>query len=308
MAREVVIAAVQLPDSQHGEASAEVRECQIRTAEEWLRKAGQQGADIACLGEMFNVRGLSLTPQNLVSEIKGALETTLTRLGAVAQRHNMYIVAPILGLVEGIPRNIALLLDRQGNWIGSYIKVHCTEEERRLGLVPGDEWPVFNLDFGRIGIHICHDNSFLESSRCLTLNGAEIIFWPHVMSGWGGELMDVMLRSPSIYNGIYHVPVCYGCPRSRAWRPGMLIGRSSIIAPDGSVVADAGRHPGIALTRIDLDARRIAGDFTRKGDYIWQVDMLNDRRPETYAPIVRPTSPLPPIPPFAEENTCGKET
>ncbi len=308
MAREVVIAAVQLPDSGYEKTGAKVQDCHLQTAEEWLKKAGQQGADIACLGEMFNVRGLSLTSANLAREIEGAVETTLTRLGNVARQQGMYIVAPILGVVDGVPRNVALLLNRDGTWIGSYFKVHCTEEERELGLIAGNEWPVFELDFGRIGIHICHDNSFLESSRCLTLNGAEIIFWPHVMSGWGGELMDVLLRSPAIYNGIYHVPVCYGCSRSQAWRPGMLIGRSSIIAPDGTIVADAGRHPGIALARIDLDARRIAGDFTRKGDYVWQVDMLNDRRPETYAPIVRPTLPIPPIPPLAQEDTCGKET
>ena len=129
--------------------------------------------------------------------------------------------------------------------------------ERDLGIVPGESWPVFELDFGRIGVQICHDNSFPESARCLTLNGAEIIFWPHVMSGWGGEFMDILLRSPAIHNGIYHVPVCFGNQPGTAWRPGMLIGRSSIIGPDGTICADAGRYPGIAMAWIDLDAPRV---------------------------------------------------
>jgi predicted amidohydrolase len=199
----------------------------------------------------------------------------------------MHVIAPIAGLMDGKVRNLALILDRQGNCVGSYAKVHCTEDERSLGVIPGDTWPTFDLDLGRIGVQICHDNSFPESARCLALNGADIIFWPHVMGGWGGEFMDVLLRSPAIHNGVYHVPACFGCEPRRAWRPGMLIGRSSIIGPDGTIIADAGRHTGMALARVDLDAPRIAADFTRKGDYVWRVDMLNDRRPDTYTPIVR---------------------
>lgn len=295
MNREITIAAIQLPNFRSGETSAEKQEYNYRTAEHWLNKAGEQGADIACVGECFNAIGLDLTPENLSIEIQNAVDQTIARLGAIARRYRMVVIAPIWGLLAGIPRNVALVLDRQGNYIGHYIKVHLTEMERRLGLTSGDDWPVFDLDFGRIGIEICHDNSFPESARCLTLNGAEVLFWPHMMSGWGGEFMDVLLRSPAIHNGIHFVPVCYGCPPSQAWRPGMLIGRSSIIAPDGTIVADAGRHPAIALARIDLDAKRIAADFTRQGDYIWQVDMLNDRRPETYGPIVVPRQHTPPI-------------
>lgn len=297
MAREITIAATQLPNVRIGSTNADKRAHNLQTAEAWLDKAGGLGADVACVGEACNAIGLEITRENLRIEIEGAVEETIARLGTVARRHRMAVIAPIWGLVDGVPRNVALVLDQRGQCVGRYFKVHLTENERGLGLVPGDEWPVFDLDFGRIGIEICHDNSFPESARCLTLNGAEAIFWPHVMSGWGGEFMDVLLRSPAIHNGIHFVPVCYGCPPSQAWRPGMMIGRSSIIAPDGTILADAGRHPAIALARVDLDARRIAADFTRAGDYVWQVDMLNDRRPETYTPLVRPAERTSPVAP-----------
>jgi predicted amidohydrolase len=162
-------------------------------------------------------------------------------------------------------------------------------------VVPGDSWPVFKLAGARVGIQICHDTSFPESARCLTMNGAEVIFWPHVMSGWGGEFMDILLRAPAIHNGVHFVPVCYGCPPEKSWMPGMLLGRSSIIAPDATIVADAGRHPGIALATIDLAAPRVAQCFTRDGDWVWKIDMLNDRRPDTYAPLTRPVTPQPPV-------------
>ncbi len=296
MAREVTIAAVQLPQAAAAENATTRITRNLATACAWLEKAGQRQADIACLGEIFNVLGVELTPQNTTQLVENACAGTIERLSPLARRYTMYLIAPILALLDGKIRNVALLFDRTGAVIGQYLKVHCIENERHLGVVPGAAWPTFELDFGKIGIQICHDNSFPESARCLTLNGAEIIFWPHVMSGWGGEFMDLLLRSPAIHNGIYHVPVCFGCDVQQAWRPGMLIGRSSIIAPDGLILADAGRYPGIALTRVDLDQPRLATGFTRNGDFVWKIDMRNDRRPETYQPIVAPWTPIPPIP------------
>ena len=307
MTRQVTIAAVQMPAAPSGTTHAEIRESNFNAAIDWFDRAGTHRPDIACIGETFNILGLSLTPDTLHSELDGVLNETLKRLGAIARRHAMYVIAPIAAMFDGTPRNAALILDRQGNLGGCYVKVHCTETERALGIVPGDTWPAFSLDFGIIGIQICHDNSFPESARCLALNEAEIIFWPHTMSGWGDTVMDVLLRGPAVYNGVYHVPVCFGCDPSQAWRPGMLIGHSSIIAPDGIPIADAGRQTGIALTRIDLDLPRIAHDFTRGGEYRWRDDMRNDRRPELYTPITRPingpTAGSPPAPQkYAEEQ------
>ena len=242
MTRKVTIAAVQLSATQAGRTLAERHERNVAAAEHWLNEAGERGADVACVGETFNIVGLDVTRDSLPSLVAGAQQQVTARLGAIARRHHMAVIAPIAALIDDVLRNVALVLDRDGAPVGSYVKVHCIENERALGIVPGDAWPVFELDFGTIGIQICHDNSFPESARCLTLNGAEIIFWPHVMSGWGGEFMDILLRAPAIHNGVYHVPVCYGCDPARAWQPGMMIGRSSIIAPDATILADAGRY------------------------------------------------------------------
>lgn len=288
MSREILIAAVQMPNFRSGETNAEKREANFRLAEEWLDQAGQHKADIACLGECFNVNGLELTSANLVSELEGATEAVVERLGEVARRHQMVVIAPVYCLLVGIPRNAALVLNQTGELVGNYCKVHPTRGEMEVGIVAGDSWPVFELDFGTVGVQICHDNSFIESARCLALNGAEIIFTPHVMSGWGDELMSILLRSPAIYNGIHHVPVCYGLEPERAWRPGMMLGRSSVIGPDGVVIADAGRYPGVAYAAVDLDRPRIAHDFTHAGDHPWRAEMLADRRPDIYSPITRP--------------------
>lgn len=295
MKRPLTIAAVQLPSVAVGRDPAVQQRANFATAATWLEEAGKRGANIACLGETFNAMGIE-PAKRTPALLQRTHENTLRRLAPLARRHQMAIIAPIVALLDGVIRNVAVVINKQGREAGRYCKVHCIENEKAYGVVPGDEWPVFEVAGTRIGVQICHDNSFPESARCLTLNGAEIIFWPHLMSGWGGEFMDVLLRAPAIHNGVHHVPVCYGCPRDRSWMPGMLLGRSSIIGPDATILADAGRHPGIALTTIDLAAPRIAAYFTRDGDWVWQVDMLNDRRPDTYKVFNRPVARQKPVP------------
>ena len=297
MTREISIASVQLPAFPKGNTDADKKESNFQAAEFWLDQAGKMGADIACVGEIFNVHGIELTHDNYPAQVAGDFEAVIQRLGRVASQHHMYIIAPVYEILEGVRRNIAMLLDRSGNYVGGYMKVHCIETERELGVVPGNDWPTYQLDFGCVGIETCHDNSFPESARCLTLNGAEVIFWPHVMGGWGGEFMDILLRAPAIHNGIYFVPACYGCDPGMAWRTGeMLLGRSSIIGPDATIVADAGRYTGIALARVDLDQPRIAHEFTRHGEYVWKNDMLMDRRPDSYGPLTRSEAHIEPVP------------
>lgn len=296
MTRVVKIASIQLPAEPEGENDAQKKEYNFRAAERMFAQAGKMGADIAAVGEIFNVHGCSLTAENFQAQTEGDVDQVTRRIGALARQYHMYSIAPIYAVVNGIPRNVALLYDREGRLIGSYCKVHCIEDERALGVVPGDDWPVFQLDFGTVGIMICHDNSFPESGRCLAVNGAEVIFWPHVMAGWGDVFMDILLRAPAVHNGIHFVPVCYGYKPEKAWQTGsMLIGRSSIIAPDANIVVDAGRVEGIAFGTIDLDRPRIAQMWTRQGEYVYRLDMLIDRRPETYACLTRPVPPIEPL-------------
>lgn len=288
MKRPLTIAAVQLPSVGSGRSHAARQRANFDTAENYLKAAAKQGAQIACLGENFNVVGIERTLKNVPPLTRHSHAETLKRFGPIARKHQMAIIAPIAAVIDKRVRNVAVVIDEKGKFAGQYFKVHCIEHEKDYGVVPGDEWPVFEVAGATIGIQICHDNSFPESARCLTLNGAEIIFWPHLMSGWGGEFMDILFRAPAIHNGIHHVPVCYGCPPDVSWMPGMLLGRSSIIGPDATILADAGRHPGIAITTIDLGAPRIAEMFTRPGSWVWKTDMLNDRRPDTYGAFVKP--------------------
>ena len=101
---------------------------------------------------------------------------------------------------DGTFANTALLFDRMGKIIGKYQKVHAAvdhyEGEPPWSRPPvgkdqdwfirndpewvmqrGNGFPVFNLDFGRIGILTCYDGWFPESFRVLSLKGAELLVW-----------------------------------------------------------------------------------------------------------------------------------
>ena len=90
----------------------------------------------------------------------------------------MYIVA---GLTERDGRavyNTAVLIDRHGSVAGEYRKVYLPREEIEGGLTPGQALPVFETDFGRIGMMICWDSEYVDPARALALRGAEIVFVP----------------------------------------------------------------------------------------------------------------------------------
>src|SRR5690606_34731043 len=140
----------------------------------------------------------------------------------------------------------ALVIDDSGAIAGAYVKVHPTRTERQRGVIPGDDFPVFDLGFGRVGVCICHDLSFPESTRVLTLRGAEIIVWPTWGSGWGEDLCYAVIKSRAIDNGAWLVTASFGIQPHLAHRPGMVLGRSGVIGPDGLELASAGRYPGLA--------------------------------------------------------------
>ena len=109
----------------------------------------------------------------------------LEKLAATARRHGTYIVVPLFMIEhreEGLCANAAALLDRDGKVAGIYRKVHPvaakSSDVLEDGVAPGQEFPVFECDFGRLGIQICFDIEFDDGWEALARQGAEIVAWP----------------------------------------------------------------------------------------------------------------------------------
>ncbi len=134
--------------------------------------------------------------------------------------------------------NSALLFDRQGKVMGKYLKTHAAVDtfegapayakppERRSNewfikhdpewiMQRGQDLPVFDLGFARVGILTCYDGWFPEPFRVLSLKGAEIIVW---INGRGGHVEDFIVKTAMFHNSVAMVTA------NQAYGAGTMIG------------------------------------------------------------------------------------
>jgi predicted amidohydrolase len=97
----------------------------------------------------------------------------------IARKHKVRIVLPFVERVGHAVHNSAALISPEGRIDGKYHKVHlAVGREIESGIRPGDSFPVYDTEIGRIGCNICMDSSAAESSRMIGLHGADFMLIP----------------------------------------------------------------------------------------------------------------------------------
>jgi predicted amidohydrolase len=138
--------------------------------------------DFVCLPEVF-----AFTYVDQVTTLKEKVElsdTVLKRFSAFSKQNNCYTICPVYTLNDGKTYNSAVVLNRSGERIGSYNKIHLPDNEIEIGLSSGQlVQPVIKTEFGNIGIQICFDIEWSDGWSMLRKQGAEIIFWPSAFAG-----------------------------------------------------------------------------------------------------------------------------
>lgn len=157
----------------------------------------------------------------------------------------------------GGARNSALILNRDGELVGRYDKVHCQTHDRKF--VAGESLPVFDSDFGPFGVMICADRRWPETVRSLALKGARIIFNPTY--GMHDEMNLCMMRTRSYESELY---IAFTHPL-----------QSLVTGPRGNVVSDnRAQNDDVTIVQVDLSEV----DTVRSGPSAH----LRDRRPVAY--------------------------
>jgi predicted amidohydrolase len=206
----------------------------VRSFESLVESKVKPGAaDVILLPEGVPLVGTGKKYADVAEPVPGPLTQ---RLGALAQRQRAWVVAGVLEREGAAVYNTSVLIGRDGSLAGKYRKVYIPREEYEGGVSPGDDYPVFETDFGRVGMMICWDVQYADPARALALRGAELLLMPI----WGGN--EALARARAIENHVFLATSGYDFP-------------SLVYDPAGETLARTEQDGTVAFATIDLNRR-----------------------------------------------------
>jgi len=262
-----------------------------------LDEAGKMGSDLVCTYEFVwvPVHGAAPTPEK-IAELEKIGQDKCRQVAEKAKQWNMYVL--LCGIIRKREINEGILYGRDGEQVGRYQKIATTYPEQ----IPGDETPILETDFGRIGVRICADNYMVELDRSYGVKGADIMVFS--TQDWGPDALHRNLREISrcMDAQMFHVQATHSCTEA--------MHRSMIVEPSGVTVARSQyMSNGLVSAVIDLDKdrpRRYVRNFKphQPGGYLPQyqptefpeerndlkLTILQQRRPELYQ-VLAPEKP-----------------
>jgi len=269
----------------------EDREENLRRAVEFIRAAGEQGARIVCLPELFCTQYFCQREDpalfDLAEPIPGSTTDALGRAAAAAQ------VAVIGSVFErrapGLYHNTAVVFEADGQLCGVYRKLHIPDDPlyfEKYFFTPGDLGVrVFSLRGWKVSVLVCWDQWFPEAARLAALAGAEVVFYPTAIGWHPAEKAEhgvdqytawqTVQRGHAVANGMF-VVAC-----NHVGMEGSLEfwGGSFVCDPFGRLLAQAS-HDREELLLADLSRATI--EDTRRN---WPF--LRDRRVDVYSGLLK---------------------
>jgi predicted amidohydrolase len=251
----------------------------IKRGLEALETAARNGAQLACFAELAFEWFYPQTPaqtgfRELAEPLDGptvtAFRNKAKELGIVTvinlyerEGHNTYDSSPVI--------------DADGTLLGVTRMIHITEYacfHEQGYYTPGDKGaPVFKTKVGTIGVAICYDRHFPEYMRALAVGGADLVIVPQAgaVDEWPEGLYEAEMRVAAFQNG-YFTALC-----NRVGKEDRLdfAGESFVCAPDGQVIARAGRSVDEILYA-DIDVSQLKASNARQL-------FMKHRRPQLYA-------------------------
>ena len=221
---------------------------------EALAGAAGRGADLAVFPEATLAR--------FGSDLRAIAEPLDGPFGSgLAQAARGTGVALVAGVFEPAPDgrvyNTVVGYDATGARVAAYRKIHLYDalgEQESAVVAPGAEPVVVDLCGVRVGIMTCYDVRFPELARALAVRGAELIVLP---AAWATGLFKeehwvTLVRARAIENTVWVAAACqvpdHSAPPTRAPTG---VGRSMMVDPMGTVRADLGPFPGLAVSDLD---------------------------------------------------------
>jgi len=213
------------------EKNLEVMENLIKSAQ----KKCEGNLDLMAFPELF-ITGYNLRDNySKVAEEIPSSSKAQKRIINLAKKHNVHIAT---GIVEKSGKslfNSAIIIGPEG-YIGHYRKQFLPNFgpfEEKMFFSEGKQTPVFDTPFGKIGIQICYDIFFPETSMGLALNGAELILNLAATPTTSRPLFHRVLPARAIET------TCFYAYSNNIGTQGSLTfaGESTIVDPRGKTIA-----------------------------------------------------------------------
>ena len=278
----VKVAAIQMSMSEDKQAN-------ITKAEQFVREAAANGANIILLPELFE--GLYFCKDKKEKYFSWAAplknNKLIKRFANMAKELGVVVLVSYFEKAEYDYFNSLVVINADGTVMDNYRKTHIPDGpgyEEKFYFTPGNTgFKVYETAYGKIGVGICWDQWFCETARALALMGAEIIFYPTAI----GSEPEIALDSKEHWQRVQMGHAATNTiPVVAANRIGHEIGKSCELTFYGSSfmtdytgkkIAEASRDKEeIIYAQYDLE------ENAKQREY-W--GLLRDRRPAMYAKI-----------------------
>jgi predicted amidohydrolase len=181
------------------------KEANYRRIEPMIRDAAAHGAKIVCTTECF-LDGYAIADKSIPLEKYRALGEHIPsgkyfqHLASLAKELKIHLIAGMTEADGDARFNTSVLIGPDGQLIGKYHKQKLQHESVRNS--PGNNSPVFETPYGRIGIMICADRTEPALVRRFCAAGADFLICP---SGgmFGPKSNDPIVQARSRENQIH---------------------------------------------------------------------------------------------------------
>jgi predicted amidohydrolase len=224
------------------------KEVNLETAVRMIKEAATRKVDLIVLPELFTT-GYCLDKATKLAESPKGHSINLLR--DLAGRFRIFIVAGSILEKRGSKiYNTCHLIGKDGKLLGHYDKIHLFPPfQENQFLTAGSNTPIFKTELGLFGAIICFDIRFPELAGRLAINGAQIIFCPAEFPAERISVWATLLRARAIENQVFVI----GCNRVGSDGKHLFGGRSAIINPEGTTLAQADDDPQIIEASVNLD-------------------------------------------------------
>jgi len=255
----------------------------------YCRRASDMGADIALFPEMWNIGHTPCPPDEegrnrWQAQAIAPDDGFIAHFKELAKELRMAIALTYLERWDGAPRNSVSIIDRHGEILMTYAKVHTCDFSMEAACTPGDDFCVCTLDTDKgdvkIGAMICFDREFPESARVLMLKGAELILTPNACTLDDGRIGQFRARAFENMTGV--AMANYAAPQHNG--RSIAFDAVSFDEIDGeardTLIIEAGEGEGVYLAAFDLDKLRAYREHESWGNAF--------RKPRSYGILSSP--------------------